>query len=127
MTTEISFEEFVSRFAGSRDVYIVLDESPEMINRGEIIKSTIVEMRFDYPLLFDLKHLRGHLYCFRKETAGTIEYCCSVLVTTFYKTALKTQITLVDCKTQIEIEPTEQNAILILEQIAKMEWLKSAS
>jgi hypothetical protein len=127
MTIGISFAEFVGRFYSSNDVYLKLEDSPEIIARGEIIKSDIVEMRFDYPLLFDCTHLRGRLCCFRKETAGLVQYACRVLITAFSKTKLKTRITLVDAETQIEIEPTEQNAILILEQIAKMEELKSAS
>ena len=127
MTIGISFAEFAGRFSSSSDVYLKLDESPEMTFRGEIIKSDIVEMRFDYPLLFDCTHLRGRLCCCRVETAGLVEYACRVLITAFSKTKLKTKITLADAETQIEIEPTEQNAILILEQIAKMEALKSAS
>ena len=127
MTTGIKLEEFARLFAGRGDVYFKLKDSPDLTNRGEIIKSDKVEMCFGYPLLFDLTHLRGSLICFMKETAGLIKYHCQVRVAEFNKTALRTRITLVDAETQIEIEPTEQNAILILEQIAKMEELKSAS
>lgn len=127
MTIGISFDEFARRFSGSSDVYLKLEDSPGMTFRGEIIKSDIVEMRFDYPLLFDCTHLKGRLCCFRKETAGLVEYACRILVTAFNETTFKTRITLVDAETKIEIEPTEENAILILEQLAKMEELKSAS
>jgi hypothetical protein len=127
MTKKISFVEFTRLFAGCDDVYLKLVDLPEMTHRGEIIKSDKVVLRFDYELFFNCEYLPARLFCFKTETQITTEYSCGVRVAALEKAWRETRLTLVDVDAAIEIEPTEKNALLFLEQLAAIEEAKIAS
>jgi hypothetical protein len=135
MTKKISFVEFTCRFAGCDDVYFKLVDLPDPTYRGEIIKSDKVVLRFDYELSFNYEYMPARLFYFRAETQvyfraetqGIVEYSCDVRVASLEKVWRETRLTLVDIDTAIEIEPTEKNALLFLEQLAAIEEAKIAS
>jgi len=127
MTKKISFVEFTRLFAGCDDVYLKLVDLPEMTYRGKIIKSKKIEMRFDYEFLFNCEYLPARLFYFEKEAQAITEYSCNVRVAALEKAWRETRLTLVDVDTAIEIEPTEKNALLFLEQLATIEEAKIAS
>jgi hypothetical protein len=127
MTKKISFVEFTRRFAGCDDVYFKLVDLPDRTYRGEIIKSHKVVLRLDYGLLCNYQYMPARLVCFRAETQGIVEYSCDVRVASLEKALRETRLTLVDIDTAIEIEPTEKNALLFLEQLAAIEEAKIAS
>jgi hypothetical protein len=127
MTKKLSFVEFTCRFSGCDDVYFKLVDFPDRTYRGEIIKSDKVVLRFDYGLLCNYQYMPARLFCFRAETQGIVESSCDVRVAALEKALRETRLTLVDVDTAIEIEPTEKNALLFLEQLAAIEEAKIAS
>jgi hypothetical protein len=127
MTKKLSFVEFTCRFARCDDVYFKLVDLPDRTYRGEIIESDKVVLRFDYELLCNYEYMPARMFCYRDETQGIVEYSCDVRVAALEKAWRETRLTLVDIDTAIEIEPTEKNALLFLEQLAAIEEAKIAS
>ena len=127
MTKKLSFVEFTCRFAECDEVYFKLVDLPDRTYRGEIIKSDKVVLRFDYEFLCNYEYMPARLFRFRAETQGIAEYSCDVRVAALEKALRETRLTLVDIDTAIEIEPTEKNALLFLEQLAAIEEAKIAS
>ena len=122
MMTGISFAEFARQAIPSTIAYFNASAHSMMVYKGAISLSDGFELLIDYRITqCSLKYMTGKLCIYSKLSAGMNQQVCEVQVASCHWQAPFTRLRFVDISEAVSIEPTEENALIILEQISYME------